>query len=198
MSVDENPLRATVPDRSEPYVVKLAPWTQKLPTFTRGSLILRSIGALILGGMCAVLVIAMVVVGIYVAATRPEPFHSDELAVIPVSIFAWYLLRSGVHYLRYLPAGTWSDRVQFAAPYAFTVTPGLIHFPGGFAREAEDWPLAGTTVEAVDTRLRKGLLLRCDGFKTRQFPARGLTKTPTELQRIIEDRRNARRAAQGA
>ena len=186
MSFDGAP-PAGVGHDPDPYVAQLQPWTQKLPTMTRGSMITRSIFALILGGTMAVMVVAVLVI----VVIKHPAFTQKEFAVFPATVFAWGYLYTGIRNLRLLPAGSWNDPVQFSAPHAFTLTGGLIRFPGTFSKKAEDWPLDETTVKVIDTRLRKGLYLHCDRFKTRRFPARGLEKSPTQLEQIIIDYRKA-------
>jgi hypothetical protein len=168
----------------DPFVVQLREWTQRMPTPTHRSLRRRSIASLILGGL-----FGLVAAGGFVAALVLDQLSIKLLGLVFLSVVSGVMIWNAIRYLRHLPPGADTDRVQFAAPFAFVISDDAIHFPERFAADPEDWPLAGTVVQASPGGSGGSLTLRCPGMRRRRFMARALVLSPAEISRLVEDRR---------
>ena len=170
----------------DPVVVELSAWTQRMPTVARGSLRRRSVASLIVGGL-----LGLVAVGGLVASLVLGRVDARLLGLAFLGVAAFFMIWNALRYLRHLPAGADEAPVQFAAPYAFVISDDALHFPGRFDSDPEDWPLADTVVVATAGRSGGSLVLRCPGRKSRRFFGKALVLPPSEISRLVEERRGA-------
>jgi len=173
----------------DPVVVELSAWTQRVPTVTRGSLRRRSVASLIVGGL-----LGLVAAGGLVASLVLDRVDVRLLGLAFLGVAAVFMIWNAIRYLRHLPSGSDADPVKFTAPFAFVISDDALHFPGRFDTDPDDWPLAETVVVATAGRSGGSLVLRCPGRKSRRFFGKALVLPPSEISRLVEERRGVLRA----
>lgn len=171
----------------DPVIVELKEWTQRLPTRSRKSVRRRSVVSLVVGGLLVLLGVAGAVASVALDGPSIRLLGAAFLAVSG-GLMIW----NAVRYLKHLPRGGDDDPVQFAAPFAFSISDDSLHFPPRFDISPEEWPLAATVVEVRPDRSGP-LVLRCPGKRTRRYLPSALVRSPAEISRLIEDRRAATR-----
>lgn len=85
--------------------------------------------------------------------------------------------------LRRLRGRAGAERMRIVPPYAFTISPETLEFPGTLDQAPESWPRAGTTARVVRWLGQDALRLDHPGRRRRIYLGKALMESP---QRIVE------------